>query len=271
MEEELTETLVKVGLTDGESRTYLALLTIGTSTVGSIIEKSDVSASKVYTILNRLVHKGLVTMFVENKKKFFTASDPELILQYLEDEKKRLDKNEEEINKILPTLKSRKETVSKLPFVEYSKGVKGFETLHKKSLEEIKPGQFVLSLAGKEASFRLKHYWYKDNLMTSELKIPQHLIYEHDVWFKKDPKVHRRKERKMYYPYVLDKKFRDLPNIRTIGSVTIITGFDKDEIYTLLIRNENLTESFRKLLLIIRDQTVVPEGFEKKELKFRPF
>ena len=37
------ETLERIGLTQGESRTYLALLGLGQTTTGPIVEKSGVS------------------------------------------------------------------------------------------------------------------------------------------------------------------------------------------------------------------------------------
>ena len=69
MEEFIVEILKNIGLTEGEAKTYLALSSLGTSTVGNIISEADVSASKVYQILERLMQKGLVSMVVKEGKK----------------------------------------------------------------------------------------------------------------------------------------------------------------------------------------------------------
>ena len=55
-----TKILEKIGLTNGESKVYLALLEIGLSSTGQIIEKSQITSSKVYIILQKLEKKGLV-------------------------------------------------------------------------------------------------------------------------------------------------------------------------------------------------------------------
>ncbi|MBS3102745.1 hypothetical protein J4458_04845 [Candidatus Woesearchaeota archaeon] len=48
------EILQRVGLTPGEAKIYLALLELGQSTTGPIVNKSKVSTSKTYKILERL-------------------------------------------------------------------------------------------------------------------------------------------------------------------------------------------------------------------------
>ena len=42
--------LKEAGLTDGEIRTYLALLEVGSSTIGPILEKSGINRSIIYRI-----------------------------------------------------------------------------------------------------------------------------------------------------------------------------------------------------------------------------
>ena len=43
--------LLKVGLTDGETKVYLALSEIGSSTVGPIVKKSGIAYSNIYDVL----------------------------------------------------------------------------------------------------------------------------------------------------------------------------------------------------------------------------
>ena len=57
------EKLQGIGLTDGESKVYVALLQLQTATKSAIVKESSVSSSKVYEILDRLLAKGLVSTF----------------------------------------------------------------------------------------------------------------------------------------------------------------------------------------------------------------
>ena len=66
--------LEKFGLTEGESKVYLALLKIGKSTIGDIVKEANVSNSKVYDILDRLNKKGLIGIVTENNRKSFAIS-----------------------------------------------------------------------------------------------------------------------------------------------------------------------------------------------------
>jgi len=264
MEQDLLDRMISIGLTEGEAKTYLALLSLGSSKVGPIIEKSDVSASKVYQILDRLMHKGLVTMSVYEKNKFFSAAEPTRILDYLDNEKKKIDENKNKISDILPRLSLKKGTAEKKPIVEIAIGKKGFETIYSEIIESAKPNSFYFGLGGYKSSFNLQSFWYPYSLKLDEKRITHSLIYEHKVWYEKDPKIHRRKERKNYYPLVLNEKYYDLPNIITLGDKAIITGVDEnEEIFSLIIRNKHLSEAFRKLLYLIKDFAKVPEGFKK--------
>ena len=59
--------LKELGFTDGEIKVYGALIKLQKSTITKIIEHSGVSSSKVYLILDKLVHRGLVNyIMVDN-------------------------------------------------------------------------------------------------------------------------------------------------------------------------------------------------------------
>ena len=65
------DVLREIGLTESENKIYLALLDLGDSTRGDIVNKSGVAGSKVYDLLERLREKGLVSIYVKDKVKHF--------------------------------------------------------------------------------------------------------------------------------------------------------------------------------------------------------
>ncbi|MBT4540434.1 hypothetical protein HOC35_02885 [Candidatus Woesearchaeota archaeon] len=264
-EQDILETLKSIGLTEGESKTYLALLSIGTSTVGPIVEKASVSSSKVYIILDKLIHKGLVGIVIKNGKKNYTAAQPEKIIDYLNEEQQKVERNKMLAKKILPELRLKKGSVSKLPIVELTKGRKGTEMFYDEVYANLKEGDEYIATSGTRISFKLQNYWFKQSEILAKMKIPQFLAYEYDVWHKKDPSAHKRKKRKNYFPKILDKKYKDLPTIITIGNYSVVSDLDDGgELFTLLIRNKNLTNALKRLLVVVRDSGNVPEGFEEK-------
>ena len=65
--------LEEIGLTKSEVKTYLALLEIGSSSTGDIVEKAQVASSKIYEILDKLSQKGLVSFIIKSGVKYFEA------------------------------------------------------------------------------------------------------------------------------------------------------------------------------------------------------
>ena len=82
------EIFKQIGFTDGETKVYLALLKLGSTTAGPLTHKSRVSRSKVYEILERLMEKGLVSFIIKEKTKYFQAAEPSKIQDYLEKKEK---------------------------------------------------------------------------------------------------------------------------------------------------------------------------------------
>jgi HTH-type transcriptional regulator, sugar sensing transcriptional regulator len=91
------QTLKDLGFTDGEVKVYFALVKLGSTTVGPIIDEAQVSNSKVYTLLEKLIKKGVVSYITKGKTKYFQASPPKSLLGVVK-------KKEEEITKIKGSL-----------------------------------------------------------------------------------------------------------------------------------------------------------------------
>jgi len=83
MDNEKILDLLKLGLTEGEAKVYIALSGLGSSTVGAIVKKSGVAYSNIYDILNRLIEKGIVSYIIKSKTKYFQAASPSNLIDYL--------------------------------------------------------------------------------------------------------------------------------------------------------------------------------------------
>ena len=75
--------LENIGITEAETRVYLALVELGSTKNSLIATKSNVAYSKIYKILYRLEQKGLVGHIVKGKVKYFKAMEPKTILDYV--------------------------------------------------------------------------------------------------------------------------------------------------------------------------------------------
>jgi sugar-specific transcriptional regulator TrmB len=123
--ESIRTALNDINLTKGEIDVYLALLELGKSTTGRITKEANISSSKVYEVLQRLNHKGLVSYVIENNKKYYAATPVERILDFLEDKKIKINSNQEKIKKIIPELKKKRNQNKDIPEAIIYRGKKG--------------------------------------------------------------------------------------------------------------------------------------------------
>ncbi len=127
--------LESIGLSKNEIKIYLALLELGSTTTGAIIKKTGTHTSKVYDGLERLADKGLVTHVIMANTKHFKAVDPDRLLDFLDDKKKKIKDQEKEISKILPELKLKQTFGVDETEAEIFKGWKGIETVFNEGIK----------------------------------------------------------------------------------------------------------------------------------------
>jgi HTH-type transcriptional regulator, sugar sensing transcriptional regulator len=119
---DLTVPLKEYGLTDKEIGVYLELLPLGTINLQEIVKRLEYPRTTIYNTLNYLVSKGLVSKIVKKGVTCFTATEPDKLLDKL-DEKKRL------IEGILPKLKELQEDQKQSSSVQIYEGFKGVYTI----------------------------------------------------------------------------------------------------------------------------------------------
>jgi sugar-specific transcriptional regulator TrmB len=130
--------LLKIGLTEGEARTYIALIELGSSTAGPIVKKSGIAYSNIYDVLNRLIEKGIVSFIIKNKTRQYQAVSPSNLLLYIEKKEKELNVQKEALKKAIPELKKLQEITPKEE-AEVFIGEKGLRTCYEKMFENKKP------------------------------------------------------------------------------------------------------------------------------------
>lgn len=134
MDEKLLE---NIGLTRGEIKVYLTLLKIGETTTGKIIADAQISAGKVYQILDKLIKKGLVSYIIKEKTRYFNAASPKQIIELLHKKREDIKKTETEIKKILPSLLAIQKEKKRDHESKFFKGFEGIQTVIFESLGEL--------------------------------------------------------------------------------------------------------------------------------------
>src|SRR3989338_5346749 len=122
--------LESIGLTEGETKVYFALVKLGLTKTGPLSKEAGVSSSKVYKILDRLEKKGLVGHVLKGEIKYFKLADPKMILKYIEEKEIDLQEKRKEIEKILPEINSRIESSKQKTEAILFEGFKGIKNFY---------------------------------------------------------------------------------------------------------------------------------------------
>lgn len=173
--------LKEAGLTQGEIKVYLALLELGSSTTGPIVEKSGVARSIVYQILEKLMQKGLVAYVTKEKTKYFQAAEPNKVLDYIDEREKVLELNKKKVEELLPQLLLKQKMAKKSETNVYT-GYKGIRTAHEHTYLKLKKGEEYFYLGVPAFQPEEQHlYWQRDHVRRIKAGIKCKLLYNADT------------------------------------------------------------------------------------------
>lgn len=127
--------LKEFGLTDNEAKVYLAGLELGQATVQGLGKKSGVKRTTVYTTIEGLKQKGLVSQTKKGKKTFFTAEAPENLVRLSE-------KRYQQLKEVLPELKSIYNVSETKPKLRFYEGREGYISVYENILKD-KPKELL--------------------------------------------------------------------------------------------------------------------------------
>ncbi|PIN75286.1 hypothetical protein COV18_03790 [Candidatus Woesearchaeota archaeon CG10_big_fil_rev_8_21_14_0_10_37_12] len=141
--------LKNIGLTDSEIKVYLALLELGSTTKGPIVDKSGVASSKIYELLEKLQQKGLVSSVIRSGVKHFESAPPSRLLDYVKQKETEIKKQEEQLQKLIPSLELKRSLAGIGSETQVFKGMKGAETSFADILNTLKKGDeyYVLGIS----------------------------------------------------------------------------------------------------------------------------
>jgi sugar-specific transcriptional regulator TrmB len=84
------EILEDIGLSKREINVYVALIELGESNAGPLKHKTHLQNSVIHWCLNNLTSKGLVNYVKKGNRKYYQATDPENLIKFLNEKRRRL-------------------------------------------------------------------------------------------------------------------------------------------------------------------------------------
>ena len=134
----IIEALQKIGFSEKEAKIYTHLIRLGPQPASVISEKAGINRTTAYDIIETLTKKGLISSIKKEGITYFKALDPKELLNYLEREKvehtKKLEKQQAEIEDMLPALISLENPESTKPKVTFYEGEKGMRQAYEDTL-----------------------------------------------------------------------------------------------------------------------------------------
>ncbi len=233
--------LKEAGLTSGEVKVYLALLELGISTTGPVIEKSKIARSIIYQILNKLMEKGLVSVIIKEKTKYFQAAEPNKLLEYVEERKKQLEENKKQIEDMLPELLLKQKMAPKSEVSIYT-GLKGVRTAHEHQYMKLKKGDVQYFLGIPAFQPEIQHtYWKQDHLKRIKHGIKAKFLFNKDT-----PKeiIKNRNSFKEVDARYMETNIKTPAMFLIYKDTVVITLQDKNPVAVEII-NQDIADSFK--------------------------
>ncbi|PIN76063.1 hypothetical protein COV18_01415 [Candidatus Woesearchaeota archaeon CG10_big_fil_rev_8_21_14_0_10_37_12] len=224
-----TENVLKdLGLSDGETKVYLALLKIGTSTVAQLKEESRLHRTTIYDFIEKLLNKGLVSYVIKGGVKYFSAAPPKQLFDLLKEK-------QENLQTVLPELTKLANFEKPDVKVEVYKGTDGFKTVANDMLR--RKGE-LLSIGIDESKFKERFPYIMEQIFKKEQELgmtERNLAAKGTQFIYPYPNLH--------YKYMPKEFFSPTPMIIYDNKIGIFLWEANTQ---LLIENKELANAWKK-------------------------
>jgi len=126
---EIIPILKQFGLSEKEVKIFLTLLELGQSSVRNLAQQSNINRGTVYDILKNLKELGLISYYHKATKQYFIAEDPTKLSNLFEQKLQDFVATKDQVNQLIPYLKSLYDKAGEKPVVKYYEGYSGIKTI----------------------------------------------------------------------------------------------------------------------------------------------
>lgn len=133
----MKDVLHSLGLSDKEVPVYLALLRLGTAPASVLAKQTGLPRSTVQFLCQQLQRKGVISMIQRKNIYLFSADDPRRLLSLLELQRRTLDRQQENLHRIIGELERLRHPDAAVPRVRFYEGEAGVEAAWQSVLEHM--------------------------------------------------------------------------------------------------------------------------------------
>lgn len=237
-----TDALKLMGLAQNDYKVYESALK-GNFSISQICYDTNIHRRNVYDCINRLLKLGLLSFYEQNKKRFYTASPPEKILDIIKEKKKVVADIESKIKNSIGKLKFV--TVEKKnPFnVKVFVGKEGLKNVYNDILKTER--DYIGFGPGRQLEKIMKFYLHNfiKERVRRGIKIRQ--IYDDSsrgFKYTKNPLLEVR--------YLPDESCSHAA-LRVYGNKTVIMLLDTREPLAIMIEKREIADGYRKYFEVL--------------------
>lgn len=229
--ENIKEYVKKIGLTENESKVYLALLEFGPNQAGLISRKSGLHRRVVYDTTEMLIKKGLIGYIKKNNKKLFQASNPNRLIEMIKEK-------EESIKDILPQMLFMYNSTKDKEETNFYKGKNGLKTVFEEQLEESR-GKEILIISPFPVAYDILPFYFKwFDKRRQEQKIKVKIIF-HKTTKQKVPRIPLSEIR------FLPEKYASPMAINIYADKVAVVMWSKENPFAVVIKQKEIAEGYR--------------------------
>ncbi|MEK7130462.1 MAG: helix-turn-helix domain-containing protein [Patescibacteria group bacterium] len=238
----LEKILEDLGLSEKETKVYLACLELGESAPADIAKHSGINRATTYVIAEKLTKDGLISQLEKGKKTYFTAENPEQLLRLLRKQEQDIKNKEQEFQKYLPELKTIFDTAGERPKVRFFEGKEGVQAIREdflkskdKKIEEIYSDDNVADLFSEDELREVRE-------MRKHRKVKLRGIYTRKEGKLKEVPLHGLNELR----FIPHHRFPIDSDILFYDNKVAIFAF-KGKLVGVIIENKAITDSLRSI------------------------
>jgi HTH-type transcriptional regulator, sugar sensing transcriptional regulator len=146
----MIEELKEIGLTNNESKVYLALLDLGPSLAGGVSRKTGMHRRTVYDTTEMLIKKGLIGYILKNNRRYFEVSNPNRFMEIINEKENLMKPVVEELLEKYNGVKEKQET-------NFYKGKAGLKTIFEDQLNY----KDILILGASPKAYEVLQFYFK--------------------------------------------------------------------------------------------------------------
>ncbi len=236
--------LERLGLSQAEIDVYTSLLKLGQCPASAVVKQTGLRKSTVYNCLERLVDRGLANFVVKGKLRFFEATEPERLLDYLDERKSELETIGGELGEAIGELKKLEGAVKPRAEAYVLEGVEGFKTMRRDALKHA-AGEVLLIGAIARENVVMPLFFEKWNRERVRKKINLRILHKEEARGKYMTSLGRMQTR--FLPPALANPVV----INVYGDRVVNVLWKGNEPLCVMIANEDFAQSYRNYFKVL--------------------